>query len=246
MPGGGHQKGAEVTGAAWLADSLAGLMLLIAAASAGRLAIGRMRKRPTDAGADVLHVLMGLAMAGMFEPRLSPVPGSAWRAVFAAAAVWFGWQAIRARGHRRLARPRCASPGPHTIECAAMVYMLVSTRPEGRGAAMTMPGMSSPAGVGNPAPALVLAMLMLGYVLWKADQLAALSRVRAATVDNEADAPHQPSAATPADAGNPSVLRPAAIAQRGSAAGATVAPMLAAWSTIAMSIAMGYMLITLA
>jgi hypothetical protein len=247
VAGSSDQKDGKVTSPAWLTAGLAGLMLLIAAASASRLAIGRIRKRATETGADALHILMGLAMAGMFEPRLGPVPDAVWGAVFAAAAAWFGWQAIRARGHRSLARPRCASPGPHIAESAAMLYMLVAVRPEGGGAAMAMPGMSSSASTGNPALPLVLAMLMLGYILWKADQLATLSRVRATAADLGRNASRQPAAATqPAGTGNPLALGPAAIAQRGSAASAAVAPRLAACTTIAMSIAMGYMLITLA
>ena len=169
-----------MNGPAWLAGSIAVLMVVIAAYCACRLAVARLRGRDTEIDTDGLHVLMGVAMAGMLEPRLTPVPGTVWRAVFAAAAVWFAWQAIRPRG--RAGRARCAHPAPHAVECAVMVYMLlpVGSWPAGQGAAMAMPGLSQGANAGNPALTLVLALFMLGYVLWATDRLAGLSRVGAA------------------------------------------------------------------
>ena len=106
---------------AWLAGSFAVLMIMIAVFCATRLAVSRLRGRNTERDADALHVLMGVAMAGMLEPRLTPVPVTAWRAVFAAA--WFAWQATRPG--RRAKAARCAHPAAHAVECAAMVYMLL-------------------------------------------------------------------------------------------------------------------------
>ena len=118
---------------AWLAGSFAVLMIMIAVCCAARLAISRLPGRNTELDTDALHVLMGVAMAGMLEPRLTPVPVTAWRAVFAAAAAWFAWQAIRPGS--RAGRARCAHPAAHAVECAAMVYMLlpVGSWPSGHG-----------------------------------------------------------------------------------------------------------------
>jgi len=196
-----------MTGPGWLPVGFAAVMLLIAGCCAARLVLWRLRGRTTELEADALHVLMGVAMAGMLEPRLSPVPAAAWRPVFAAGAAWFAWQAVRARG-RRPRSWQCAHPGPHAVECAAMVYMLLPGHSAGHLPAMAMPGMSGAPATANPALALVLALFMLGYILWNSDQLAALSR---------------------ASAGATAVL----------------APRVAAWSKIAMSIAMGYMLIAM-
>ena len=143
-------KDAEVTGRAWLAGGLAALMLLVAASCTARLVIWRLRGRPTEPDADVLHVLMGVAMAGMLEPQLSPVPGTIWQAVFATAAAWFGWHAIGARGRRTPGSWRCAHPAPHAVECAAMVYMLQPARQAGHAPAMTMPGPSQPGARAGP------------------------------------------------------------------------------------------------
>src|SRR5580700_6497695 len=114
-----------MTGPAWVSAGFAALMLLIAGSCAARLAVGRRRGRPTETDTDGLHVLMGVAMAGMLEPRLSPVPDTIWQAVFAVGAAWFGWQAIHAR-NRRPGGWQCAHPAPHAVECAAMLYMRVA------------------------------------------------------------------------------------------------------------------------
>jgi hypothetical protein len=216
-------------------------MLLIAVYCAARPVIGRRRGRDTETDADALHVLMGVAMAGMLEPGLSPVPGPVWRAVFAAAAAWFAWQAIRAR-RRRPASRQCAHPAPHAVECAAMIYMLLPARPAGRAPAMAMPGMREPAAA-NPALAVILALFMVGYILWTTDQLASLSRARAAA--RAGTAREKPRAATSGTPGQASALTssPATAARAEPPATAALAPRLAACYKITMSAAMSYMLI---
>jgi hypothetical protein len=223
-----------VAGPAWITAGLAAVMLLIAVCCAARLGIGRLPGRDTELDTDTLHVLMGVAMAGMLEPRLSPVPGPVWRAVFAAATAWFAWQAIRAR-RRRPGSWRCTHPAPHAVECAAMIYMLLPARPAGRAPAMAMPGMSEPAAAANPALALILALFMVGYMLWTTDQLATLSRARAAA--RAGQAPEGPGAATSQASG------PATAARAETPATAALAPRFAACYKIAMSVAMSYMLV---
>jgi hypothetical protein len=221
-----------MTGPSWLAASLAGLMLVIAGTCAVRLAIWWLRGRGTEPDADGLHVVMGVAMAGMLEPRLSPLPDAVWRVVFVGAAAWFGWQAARTWSRRRPGRWRCAHPVPHAVECGAMLYMLLPARSAGRAAEMAMPGMTGAAATGNPALALVLALFMLGYILWTTDHLAALSRFSAVEAGQR----------QPAGAGVVRLSGAAGSALAGSA-GQALAPRLAACSKIAMSIAMGYMLL---
>jgi hypothetical protein len=232
-----------VTGPSWLAAAIAALMLLIAASCAVRLGISRSRGRATETDANGLHIVMGIAMAGMLEPRLGLLPGVAWQATFAAAAAWFGWQAIRAR-RRRPGSWRCAHPAPHAVECAAMVYMLLPTGPAGHPPAMAMRAMSGPAAAGsNPAVALVLALFMLGYVLWTTDQLAALSPVRQGAAGHWSGAASQaPAVHHQAPVCEPPPPSSAAVHGR-RVASETLAPRLAACSKIAMSAAMGYMLI---
>jgi hypothetical protein len=148
-------------------------------------------------------------MAGMFDPRLSPVPGSAWQAVFAVSAVLFARRAIHHHVQcRAMAQSsRQAHPVPHAVESAAMVYMLLpaSPRPGGQEPGLTMQGMATATGgIRNPALTLVLALFMLGYILWTTDGLA----------------DHSPAA-------GPSPF----------------APRLTGCTKIAMSAAMGYMLL---
>ncbi len=127
-----------MTSPGWLDGVYAALMMLVAACCAARLAIGRLRARATEFDADGLHVVMGVAMAGMFEPRLNPLPAFVSPAVFAAVA-WFAWRAVLGRG--RAVASRCAHPLPHAVECGAMVYTLF---PPGRAQGAAMPGMSVP------------------------------------------------------------------------------------------------------
>jgi hypothetical protein len=168
-------------------------MITIAFYCTGRLAILPFRQRDTEVDADALHVVMGVAMAGMFVPRLSPLPDGAWEAVFAAAAAWFAGHAIRARRSNARAGRLCRHPVPHLIECIAMVYMLLAAsgaRPARTVTGMAMPGMGGSAGaVGSlPGLAAVLALFMIGYVVWAADQLTALTRGRI-TAGNQLLAP---------------------------------------------------------
>ena len=228
---------------AWLAGSFAVLMIVIAVCCAARLAISRLRGRNTELDSDALHVLMGVAMAGMLEPRLAPVPITVWRAVFAAAAAWFAWQA---RPGRRAGRARCAHPAAHAVECAAMVYMLlpVGSWPSAHGPGMAMPGMSQGTTIGNPAFTLVLALFMLGYVLWAIDRLAYLSRTPALATARATTAHHSPRTAQIVPV-VPGAAAPAATAYPHPAGSPALAPRLAASYKIAMAITMGYMLITM-
>jgi Domain of unknown function (DUF5134) len=223
---------------AWLTASIAALMVAIAVYCAARLAISRLGGRNTERDADALHVLMGVAMAGMLEPRLTPVPVTAWRVVFAATAAWFAWQAVR-RG-ARAGGARCAQPAAHAVECAVMVYMLlpVGSWPSGHSPAMAMPGMSQATTAGNPALTLVLTLVMLGYVLWAVDRLAYLSRTPAPATARATSAGRFSQAAQIL----PAPAAPAA-AFRQPADRPVLAPRLAASYKITMAIAMGYMLI---
>lgn len=239
-----------MTGPGWLSGVFAAFMLLIAIYCAGRLAVGRLRDRDTERDADALHVLMGVAMAGMFEPQLSPVPATVWRIVFVTAAAWFSWLAIRVHRRRQPGvASRCrAHPLPHAVESAAMIYMLVPERARtpGHGSGMTMPSMTGHGGTaaGNPALALVLALFILGYLLWTTDRLTSLSRSRGAR-SRGADPSTQPAAAPWPDAAIQRPPCPGAPSDADPAGRPSLAPRLAAGYKIAMSLGMGYMLITM-
>lgn len=213
-----------MTGPGWLTVGFAGLMLLIAGCCTLRLLTSRRRGGATSPEADVLHLLMGVAMAGMLEPRLSPLPDSVWLIVFAVSAAWFAWRAVWARGRRRAAGPdrvhAAWHPAPHAAMSAVMVYMLVPAHSAASGLEMSMPGMGGSGLTANPAIALLLVLFMLGYILWTADQLAARSRDRTRPV-------------------------PAGANAAGVTAERVTSLPFEAGAAIAMSIAMGYMLLAM-
>ena len=211
-----------MAGPSWLAGTLAAMMIVIAVYCTGRLVASRRWQRQTEADADGLHAVMGVAMAGMLVPQLSPLPGSAWEAVFAGAAAWFGWQAARVRHGRAAGSWQCPYPVPHLVECGAMLYMLLALpgfQPRGPGTGMPMPGMSASAGAAGsfPALAVVLALFMIGYVVWTADQLSSMATAKAGITAGRGHLAARP----------------------------MLAPRLAACHKIAMGIAMGYMLIVM-
>jgi hypothetical protein len=216
-----------MAGPSWLPIGFAAVMLITALYCAGRLVAACVWQRPTEVDADTQHVVMGVAMAGMLLPRLSPLPDTTWQVVFAGAVAWFGARAVLAiRGSAPASRWRSAHPLPHLVESAAMGYMLTAlpgSWPGGPAGGMAMPGVAG----GHVAPggsllalAVVLALFMVGYVLWTADQLTSLAR--AAAVAARAGLP------APADR---------ATGHR------VLAPGLAACARIAMGVSMGYMLL---
>ncbi|HEY6278810.1 MAG TPA: DUF5134 domain-containing protein [Streptosporangiaceae bacterium] len=208
-----------MAGPSWLAGTFAAVMIVVAAYSASRLAVSRLRGRVTESDVDGVHAVMGVAMAGMLVPRLNVLPTGVWTAVFGAWAVWFGWRALLPPGLRAAGGSRCRFPVPHLIECAAMLVMLLpmgANRPAGA-AGTTMAGMAAPAGLAGrlPVVAVVLALFMIGYIVWTTDRLTSLVRAGRG----------------PADPARSRDLRP------------PLAPGLAACGKIAMGITMGYMLL---
>jgi len=244
-----------MAGPAWLASLFAGVMLLTAGYCASRLVLARVQQRPTERDIDLVHILMGVAMAGMLAPRLAVLGGrslwhaswwtSGWAIVFGAFAVWFGWRIRRRYGSA--ARPAIAGAHhlPHLVMSGAMVYMLVAASgPAMGGGAAAVRGdlaMSGPAvpGVHFPLLAVILAQFMAGYVMWAADRLPALAPVRARQAG-----PAPPAAVIPSAAFQPAgpAARPAPVPAPGRRH-PPLSPRLAACCNIAMGIVMGYMLV---
>ena len=257
-----------MAGPAWLADSFAALMLLTALYCAARLVLARTQRRPNEQDVDLVHVLMGVAMAGMLAPRALLLTGLAqpggalwavtWGLVFGVATVWFAARiALSYRATGRL-RPVGSHHLPHLIMSGTMVYMLAAVA---RPAQLSGAGMAAAAGptVHFPLLALILAQVMVGYVMWTADRLPALARVRAwrpapaalaaATPDPVAAlASHRPGGLASTPLADPSLADPSpASPSPAVASGAAVSPplslRLASCCNIAMGLVMSYMLI---
>jgi hypothetical protein len=160
----------------WILDVLAAVMLVVAAASAGRLvASPRWRRGDSGTDVDIVHLLMGIAMAGMLVSGLQTLADGAWVVIFAVSTAWFGWRVVsdaRASGMRALARGHCA---PHLVHCGAMVYMFAAM-PAGGLAAMSASGTAAmgsgaSAAIEYPTLAFVFVLVLAAYSVWDIDQL---------------------------------------------------------------------------
>jgi Domain of unknown function (DUF5134) len=248
-----------MAGSSWLPDAFAGIMILTAAYCVSRLVISVWQHRPTEHLVDAVHVLMGVAMAGMLVPRLRVFWTGGWEIVFGAAAVWFAW--LAARELRRQAPGRRRSHHlQHVLACAAMLYMLLAATSTAKAVSggSAMNGLAGGAGHA-PTLALVLAVALVGYVVWTADRLPALARVTALAARSTAPAlgaPSKPAPALaragtgtipvdtePADEATRSVLRDDDEAPSVRSPGVPMSPRLSASCEIAMGVTMGYMLI---
>ena len=242
-----------MSGPAWLTDIFAAVMITVAAYCASRLVVARWWRRPTDVDSDGVHVVMGVAMAGMLLTGLRFLPAGIWEAVFAAAAGWFGWRFVRVRRGTPLSQWRCPQPGPHLVECGAMLYMYLAVPAvavAAKGAAGGMGGMSA-TGSRFSFLALVLALFMFGYVVRVGDRLTARTPALAVAVPAVAVAsgPQEPGAlmtaigpeaAGAASQGGCASADPRIPVSQGTS---YLAPRCAAMCKIAMGITMGYMLI---
>lgn len=233
-----------MAGQSWLADTFAGIMLITAAYCVSRLVVARRQHRPTDYQVDGVHVLMGVAMAGMLVPSLRVFWVGGWEFVFAVATVWFAWLTIRER--------RSQAPGgwsghhfQHVLACGAMLYMFLAvTAVKATAGGSAMSGMAGGA-AHFPTLALLFAFGLFGYVIWTADRLPGLATVaafaaRAMPVPVLAGAAAGPSGAGQASQGT---LLDDGQAPSGRAVAAPLSLRLAAGCEIAMGVTMGYMLI---
>lgn len=219
----------------WILDILAALMLVVAAVSAARLGLARpWRKGTVVTDADVSHLFMGIAMAGMLASGLTTLPDRAWEVIFALLAVWFGYRVVsdaRSNGARALAGGHCA---PHLVHSAAMLYLfaaLAAPSAAGSGTSMpSMPGMPGMAGgtpggtptLHAPTLALILALLLIAFTVHDMD--------RRAGVDGNFHA-----------AGRP--LAPAGPALAAAAARLLLSPAVAKGCQVATGITMAFILI---
>jgi hypothetical protein len=235
---------------AWLPDTFAAVMFVIAAYCALRLAVATARRRETEADTDGMHLVMGVGMAGMLAPGLGFGTPAAWTAVFSVAAAWFAWQAVRVRRGLGAGRWRCPYPVPHLAESLAMVYMVVAVRtPTGPGAGAGVAGMGGAAGAARaPEFAVLFTVFMVGYVAWLGDRFSSVGVATTATKAITATkAGPAAAAATPATAEATTGTAGAVPARAAHADGCwpALAPRGACCYKIVMAIVMAYMLVVM-
>jgi len=137
-----------VSGPTWLYDVAAVLMLAVAVYAVGRVVAAVRLRRGTAWDIDLAHVPMGVAMAGMFVPRLALLPWWVWGVVFGVLTAYFLARGVIPGSRRYL---------PHAGHAGAMLYMVLAL-PTGRA------GMS--AGPPHlPTVAWVLGLFMVGYTV---------------------------------------------------------------------------------
>ncbi len=265
-----------MTGPSWLAGILAVTMIATAGYCASRLIIARAHQRRAERDVDLVHTVMGVAMAGMLVSWLNPLPDVVWAVMFGAGSGWFGWRAWRGRQLRSDTGDSAGDSDsdqspyrhhvPHLVMCGAMVYMLLAA---GAVVSATHPGMTmgGPAAAGRfPLLALVLAVFMVGYVMWQADRLPALARASTPRATPEATLELVPTAAGGGQATQPYEQawqadeaapdrrsgqrrgrmfsrRPVGRDNMPSLTSRMLSPHLTACCQIAMAVTMGYMLI---
>jgi hypothetical protein len=166
--------------------------------------------------------------------------------VFGLAMAWFGWRAIR--GHRRGgASQPTVHHLQHVLASGAMLYMFLaisSARSAGPASGMLMAG--PPGSARFPTLSLVLAVALLGYVIWTTDRLTSLVPIAVLAASAGSVGDRALSAVTAPAAGQRSVRRAEpGDPGRPPTAGLPMSPRLAACCEIVMGVTMGYMLITM-
>ncbi|MDP9241181.1 MAG: DUF5134 domain-containing protein [Actinomycetota bacterium] len=174
-----------MNGPAWLIDGLAVLMVATAPYCAGRLVASRLRPARTEFDVDLMHLVMGLAMAGMLLVALDYRWNLALGVAFAAWLGWFAVHGIRAVADRRARRWAVGDHPQHLLASGAMVYMLVGMPAPAAATDRSMAGMHDMAGMHNvagmsgsgasshpPLLALVLAGALLCYAVRNVGQIA--------------------------------------------------------------------------
>ena len=161
---------------AWILDIFAAVMLVVAAVSAGQLAVARAWTRAGARDADIAgsHLLMGIAMAGMLVASLSTLPNVAWEAVFAVMTAWFAWCLRReSRGHGAGALVQ-GHHAPHLVHSAAMLYVFAALAGPSPGGGSGMAGGSSagPQTLHAPTLALIFVLLLIAYTVRDLDRQA--------------------------------------------------------------------------
>jgi Domain of unknown function (DUF5134) len=167
----------------WLTDGLAVVMLAVAAYCASRVVVARLTHRRTHYSFDIVHTVMGIAMAGMLTGHLGPT--TPWLVAFVAAAGWFG---LRATGNLFGARRTPIASGSyvrHVVTSGAMVYMLAATPAVAVAGTPTTTAMSGGAGR-FPTLALLFGLFMVGYAVMVTDRWSRTKSDTEATGDGDA------------------------------------------------------------
>lgn len=215
-----------------LAGVLAIAMVAVAAFCAGRLVLAVAWRRSTEHDVDVVHVVMGVSMAGMLTGWLTGAWTDVWMVAFSAATVWFGWGTVRQLSARSPSTPACTHL-PHFVASAAMLYMLFAMGSMTVGAGMK--GMAAGA-THSPMLDAAVAALLVG------DALIAAGRALLPSARQQSASP-SPRVTVTVGAGPGADLAAGAPVARASG-GMALSPRATPACLVVMSLAMAYMFLT--
>jgi len=160
----------------WLAYFLGLVMLAVSVCCLGRLLVARHWHRRNDYSVGISHVLMGLAMAGMFVPRWNLARDQVWVVAFGLVAAWFLVLSVRFAF-------QCGLSGAdqdqtlhishyliHLVMACAMIYMYrVSVPTSGASSG----GMTMGSGIGTQPSYLVVSfvfiVVLFASAFWQLD-----------------------------------------------------------------------------
>lgn len=145
-----------------MADLLAVAMVGVALFHASRLALAVLWRRPTEADVDIVHMVMGISMAGMLTGWLTGAWNDAWMATFAVSTFWFGLGSVRELTDAGPARAVAAHHLPHFVASAVMLYMLVAMR------WMSMPASPNMGSMGHVSGSVLLPAILAVFVVGNA------------------------------------------------------------------------------
>ncbi|HTX63366.1 MAG TPA: DUF5134 domain-containing protein [Acidimicrobiales bacterium] len=216
---------------------LAVAMIGVASFHASRLALALARRGSTEVDVDVVHLVMGVSMAGMLTGWLTGAWNDAWILVFTGSTVWFSRGILGHLADAKDAGRAVTHHLPHLVVSAVMLFMLLAMR----WTSMTGSEMRSMAGVRDVGGSLVLPAVLAVLVVGNASIVAWRAFVPSLA---GAAAPDMVPSPAPAPAG---VALPAGVRSRRttSRTGAMLAPRGAPACLLVMSVAMAYMVVSL-
>jgi Domain of unknown function (DUF5134) len=145
----------------WLYYLCGVLMLVVAAYSVGLLVISVRTGRKAGRDVELSHAFMGVPMAGMFVGDWAFGPSALWELIFLTFLTWF---AVRAVQSVRAYGPHIPHTAVHALMALAMLLMYWF--PVGSGASsMSMSAASTAAGRVDPGVAFVVAFLLFGSAI---------------------------------------------------------------------------------
>jgi hypothetical protein len=164
---------------AWILETFAAMMVLVAEVSAGQVVIARAwtRRGGADAGIAVSQLLMGIAMTGILVSGLRILPNAVWEVVFAVMTAWFAWCLWRENRGRAAASVAHGHYAPHLVHSVAMLYLFAaiagpSTAGPGGMSGMAWGSAGGMATLHAPMLALIFALLLVAFAVHDLDRRA--------------------------------------------------------------------------